>query len=530
MTHSPIRPVCLLLVSALLASCGSPQPSPAPPGGTDTRPEGNYTDRWTLQEAMQIPVQKSAQTSTPAITDWPTVNFPQPNPRGLKKTLPGYHIWDTWPIRTLGGGVADIQLNDGKSYNVLIHLSVKEDVLPGKRHDIAALRYSYATDGKSWKLGAGDGLLFPKQDSFGSRNWAGSAVIADDGQVFVFYTATGEKGENFDAPLLPSRAGRGDIPSSALRGGLLPLSGSGAGDIQPGISYEQKIAVAWGPKLKVVGGQVIFDGAWRHKVILRADGTYYQTIQQSDVGDLYAFRDPWVFRDPADQKLYMLFEGNVGGIKSQQRCAPEDIGDAAYRASVQVPETARNWNGAIGLAVSAGNSAATGADLTASLTNWKLTPPLLTARCVNQELERPHFVFKDSKYYLFTSSHVKKFAEVGDLRERGAEGLYGFVGSGIRGNYTPLNAGGLVLNNPSTQDYQAYSYEVLPTPDPSRYLITSFIDSPGIGDRDIGEFASLPPEQQFRAFGGTLDKTHVLEITGSGTRLNGQLDYGQIKP
>lgn len=177
-----------------------------------------------------------------------------------------------------------------------------------------------------------------------------------------------------------------------------------------------------------------------------------------------------------------------------------------------LPEEAPYYNGAVGLASAQGNDP----------TSWTLQAPLLTAKCVNQELERPHFVMRDGRYYLFFSSHIGKFAPIGDLRERGAEGLYGFVGNSLRGDYTPLN-GGLVLNNPASQPFQSYSYDTLPSG-----IVTSFIDVPGIGNQDIGVVSKLPPEEQFRVFGGTLGQSLKIELNGASSRITNTLDYGQI--
>lgn len=62
-----IGTVAALTLTLLLAACAlggapTPTPEPTPP---DTRPEGTFTDRWTLQEALQIPAdaEKTAQTT-----------------------------------------------------------------------------------------------------------------------------------------------------------------------------------------------------------------------------------------------------------------------------------------------------------------------------------------------------------------------------------------------------------------------------------------------------------------------------------
>ncbi|MGL4610775.1 MAG: glycoside hydrolase family 68 protein [Trueperaceae bacterium] len=167
----------------------------------------------------------------------------------------------------------------------------------------------------------------------------------------------------------------------------------------PSISYEQKIVVAYGPTLVATENGLEIQGEWTHETLLEADGEFYQAQEQADVGPLNTFRDPFVFCDPNDGKLYMLLEGNVGGAnKSEQRCTDEDItheditdediGDEAFRTQLQtegttIPSEASWYNGNVGLAASVNDS----------LTDWELRSALLTATCVNQELERPHFAF-----------------------------------------------------------------------------------------------------------------------------------------
>ncbi len=486
------------VLTVALAACNT-SPNPGGGGGnggggggsTTYGPRDNFTDRYTLQEAIK---QKPDSTTTiPKITDWP---------KGNQKTLPGYHVWDTWPVRRLTGEVGVIN-----GFSILVHLSVPESTLPGKRHDIAQLRWSYGKDGQNWKLG---GLVFEGQQTgvvpgvvLGSRNWAGSAVIGRDNKIYIYYTASGIEGEDVtpkkDAPLLPQSA--------------CPYDNCTAG-----ISYLQRIAVAYGPTLKIDGDKLSFEGEWKHKIILEADGRYYQTQEQADIGPLNAFRDPWVFEDPKDGKIYMLIEGNVGGAKkSEQTCGPEDLGDAPFRNTLPAtPKEAAWYNGSIGLAQSKNDS----------MTEWELLPPLLEAQCVNQELERPHFVFRDGKYYLMTASHISKAAPWPGLRFY--EALYGFVSPTMRGDYKPLNGSGLVMNTPDDNPYQQYSFDALNTL--PRVFVTSFVDMAGLGNRPLQEFDKLPGEEQLRLFGGTLAPTIELDIQGERTRISNVWDYGKVRP
>ena len=56
-------------------------------------------------------------------------------------------------------------------------------------------------------------------------------------------------------------------------------------------------------------------------------------------------------------------------------------------------------------------------------TDWELRSPILEGVGTNQELERPHVVVQDGRYYLFLSSHEHTFAE----GLEGYDALYGFV-------------------------------------------------------------------------------------------------------
>ncbi|RZM06642.1 MAG: CocE/NonD family hydrolase, partial [Sphingomonas sp.] len=80
------------------------------------------------------------------------------------------------------------------------------------------------------------------------------------------------------------------------------------------------------------------------------------------------FRDPGYFRDPADGAEYLLFVGSAGWL------------DAIF-------------DGVIGAARREGD-------------RWVLTPPLIEAVGTNSEMERPHIVVADGRYYLFWSTQA----------------------------------------------------------------------------------------------------------------------------
>ena len=123
------------------------------------------------------------------------------------------------------------------------------------------------------------------------------------------------------------------------------------------------------------------------------------------------------------------------------------------------------------------------------LTKWSFLPPILSANCVNDQTERPQIFIQNeggkNKYYLFTISHQFTYA----AGMRGPDGVYGFVGDGVRSDYQPMNNSGLALGSPTDLNLPAESPEA-PTPNQngrqfqaySHYvqpggLVQSFIDN-----------------------------------------------------
>ncbi|MFW6317748.1 MAG: glycoside hydrolase family 68 protein, partial [Halorubrum sp.] len=227
--------------------------------------------------------------------------------------------------------------------------------------------------------------------ALGQRQWAGSALY-DDGDLYLYYTAAGD--ETADE-----------------------------------MTYTQRIAVAHGGTVTASAGGIELAGPWTHETLLTPDGDWYETEADSR-GMIYTFRDPWFFEDPATGETYLLFEANAP--------APERRGDD--------PETSRRreFNGCVGVAVSESGDPL----------SWELRPPLLDAVEVNQELERPHVLVVDGRYYLFVCSHVHTFAP----GVTGPDALYGFVADAFDGEYRPLNGSGLVATNPPDAPFQAYSW------------------------------------------------------------------------
>lgn len=366
--------------------------------------------------------------------------------------MPGYHQWDYWPILNLDGSIARIN-----GYRVMIVLTAPDTVLSGKRHDIVRHRYAISRDGIDWEDA---GMVFSEDDIIGSRQWAGAAYY-DQGLVYFYYTATGDKGENMNSGRLNS-----GVPGEE-------------GDI----SFEQRIALATAQ----VGSQsdsVVFENFSQHRVLLQADGQIYQPATGIDeTGTVFAFRDPFIYRDPETNKIYMTFTAREAG----------DI---------------TTYNGAVGLAEAVDND----------LTNWRLLPPLVVTN-INSELERPHFIKHDNKYYLYFSTHIEKFSpEVMD-RVNSPEGMYGFVSDDFLGPYEPLNGSALVAGNPIEDPYATFSWHVLQ--DNTVLSNTNYYNiQPGL---EVGEFGELGEEWDKKHFGGTLAPRLVLSVNGNEVSITNRL-------
>lgn len=61
-----------------------------------------------------------------------------------ERVTPDHWVWDWWPVRDRDGEVA---VADFDGVSIAIALSAPDDVLPGKRHDIATHRYLLSDDG-----------------------------------------------------------------------------------------------------------------------------------------------------------------------------------------------------------------------------------------------------------------------------------------------------------------------------------------------------------------------------------------------
>ncbi|MCP1462481.1 levansucrase [Pseudomonas sp. S3E17] len=363
-------------------------------------------------------------------------------------------IWDTMPLRELDGTVVSVDgwsviftlTADRRPHDPqFINADGRYDIKRDweDRHGHARICYWYSRTGKDWIFG---GRVMAEGVSPTTREWAGTPILLNNnGDIDLYYTC-----------------------------------------VTPGAT----IAKVRGQVITSDTG-VTLQGFDQVKSLFDADGTYYQTEAQNAT---WNFRDPSPFIDPVDGKLYMVFEGNVAGERGTHEVGPnelglvppghEDVGGARYQV------------GCIGIAVAK--------DLNGD--EWEILPPLVTAVGVNDQTERPHYVFQDNKYYLFTISHKFTYAD----GVTGPDGVYGFVSDHLFGPYTPMNASGLVLGNPPSQPFQTYSHCVMPNG-----LVTSFIDSvPTTGD-------------DYR-IGGTEAPTVRIVLKGDRSFVQEAYDYGYI--
>jgi levansucrase len=203
------------------------------------------TSHWTADQLQLIDA--SALPGTPLITAAPPL-------------LPGFDLWDMWPLQHRDGRVADF---NGSHLWMSLAAPIMGD--PVLRHGVARIRLLREQQGVWQDLG----YVLPDGFSPGSREWSGSAIYDPaTSNVTLFFTSAGYRGE---AKL---SYGQRLFQTTATLGDDLRLSG-------------------WSPLVES----------------LRNDGTYSDTSQCEDLGPgtIKAFRDPGFFQDPKDGAAYLLF-------------------------------------------------------------------------------------------------------------------------------------------------------------------------------------------------------------------------------
>lgn len=214
-------------------------------------------------QTIAAPVGRTPSRWQPVQYD-PLPQIPLVGEADVAPIMPGLDLWDCWPLAHEDGRTACL---DGRTWWFFLSAPCFSD--PVQRHDVARIRLlSRGEDG--WR---DHGNALPDGLNPGTREWAGCAVLMDDGlSVSLFYTVAGRR----DAPF----------------------------------SYEQRLFEVqgqWGE-----GGP----GAWQEpREIVAADGVRYVSSRQEIVspapGTIKAFRDPAWFRDPATGEAHIVFTASA---------------------------------------------------------------------------------------------------------------------------------------------------------------------------------------------------------------------------
>jgi levansucrase len=245
-------------------------------------------------------------------------------------------------------------------------------------------------------------------------------------------------------------------------GASITLFFTASGHRGQGPSFAQRI---FGAKGELVGGHT--PGHWQQpEELFEADGALFMPAVSADgaPGMIKAFRDPAWFRDPADWAKYLLFTGSAGWSHDP-------------------------YNGLVGYAKLNGG-------------RWELGRPLIHAVGVNNELERPHIICRDRRYYLFWSTQRHTFSP---HVTAGPNGLYCAYAEHFEGPWHLANGNGLVIGNPPGEPSQAYSWWVT-----GEGEVWSFIDHWGMKGRTFASHPELLRSQ----FGGTPAPTFHLNFAG----------------
>ncbi len=182
-------------------------------------------------------------------------------------------IWDAWPVQDAGGDPAVL---DG-GHRLWMALGAPRFPDPHERHSHARI-HLFQSDGGHWTH---LGPAMPDGFSPGSREWSGSAVLAEDRRsLTLYFTAAGRRGE-----AEPSCLQRLFSADAVLEG-------------RPG-SYRLR---RWAGLAEIV----------------ERDPRFYMASDSGggQPGTIKAFRDPAYFRDPASGVHYLFFAGSAAGSAS----------------------------------------------------------------------------------------------------------------------------------------------------------------------------------------------------------------------
>ncbi len=405
----------------------------------------NYdqTTNWTREQAARITYNN------------PNRLVPKPDFSNGKALSSKYRLWDNWSLLTESGDVAKVG-----GWYVYFVLGERNDG-PGES---ARIYYFYSKNGKdNWIEG---GTVTPETFDHTKQEWSGSAIVGSDNKLHLFYT------------------------SSSF--------------VYPGL-YDQNI-VTTVMNIEVNGSGVKFnsDGKAKQTLLAKADGKLYETVYQSldyqnthGIPQKYAFRDPFFFSDPKTGKKYLIFEGNTGesaGELVQQKYFGNKFYYENHKHDI-LPNNAESANASIGIL-----------ELNDDFTKAKLLPPLLASNLVTDETERPSMVYKNGRYYLFTTSHGWLNQDFNN-NMHSYDSLHGFTSQNLFGPYSPVNDDGVVLAGTSTGGDLNYTYAWGVQ---KNGLVLSFADNSTIDNQIVAKRDAAPSlKLKFNEDSVTLMKTKL---------------------
>ncbi|MDE2563774.1 MAG: glycoside hydrolase family 68 protein [Sphingomonadales bacterium] len=217
---------------------------------------------------MTVQGARDPMSSADSISHWRPQDFaavPVIDPIGpgdVRPILPDLDLWDCWPLQHEDGRTV---VHAGRQW--WFFLSSPKLADPEERHHQARIRLASLGE-EGWR---DHGDVLDPATSPGSREWAGSAVLFDDGRTCILhFTAAGRNGGPF--------------------------------------SFEQRLFAARG-ELGAAGPC----GFGVPEEIIVADERRYVRVTQADghAGTVKAFRDPAWFRDPATGLSHILFTASA---------------------------------------------------------------------------------------------------------------------------------------------------------------------------------------------------------------------------
>lgn len=366
---------------------------------------------------------------------------------------------DSWALRNLRG-----QTVTYKGWHVLFSLvadrAATGDTVAGwhRRNDFSSIGYYYSRDGVRWIFG---GKVLSGSAHGRSWEWSGCSVMREGSNAIVdlFFTSVNQDPAQ---SVIAHTEGRLEADENGVR-------------------------------------LICFD---KVTDLFEADGVHYANQAENPYWD---FRDPYVFIAPEDGDVYAVFEGNLAGMRGSFALTQAETGPLP--PGFVAADGAQFAAGCIGLARCVSDWK------NGDFSQWEMRAPLVSSLGVNDQLERPHLVFKNGLTYLFATSHSAFFAP----KLAGPDGLYGFVSrTGLFGPYAPLNGSGLVLGNPTHAPFMTSA----PFVDAEGY-VHSFIDTLPAEDQN-------PAHPAIYRIGGTLAPTVRLALDGENTYLTEIKNYGQI--